>query len=75
MQTVPFTEREIGGIISSMEPKNSSGYDGISTKILRICGSQITGSKPLAFITDKSIKTGVFPECLKYAVIPPLHKK
>jgi hypothetical protein len=56
-----------------MKPKNSSGYDGISTKILRLCGSQI--SKPLAFISDKSIKTGVFPERLKYAVTTPSHKK
>ena len=73
MQTIPVTEGEIRGIISSMKPKNSSGYDGISTKILKLSGSQI--SKPLAFITDKSIKTGIFPEHLKYAVITPLHKK
>jgi len=73
MQTVPVTEGEIRGIINSLKPKNSSGYNGISTKILKLCGSQI--SKPLAFIIDKSIKTGVFPECLKYAVITPLHKR
>ena len=72
MQAIPVTEGEIRGIINSMKPKNSSGYDGISTKILELCGSQI--SKPLAFIIDKSIKTGVFPEHLKYAVITPLHK-
>ena len=56
-----------------MKPKNSSGYDGISTKILKLCGSQI--SKPLAYTIDKSIKTGIFPEHLKYAVITPLHKR
>jgi hypothetical protein len=56
-----------------MKPKNSSGYDEISTKILKLSGSQI--SKPLAFIIDKSLQTGVFPERLKYAVISPLHKK
>jgi hypothetical protein len=73
MQTVPVTEGEIRGIINSMKPKNSLGYDGISTKILKLCGSQI--SKPLSFIINKSIKTGVFPERLTYAVITPLHKK
>ena len=73
MQTVPVTEGEIRGIINSMKPKNSSGYDGISTKILKLSGSQI--SKSFAFIIDKSIKTGVFPECLMYAVITPLHKR
>jgi len=56
-----------------MKPKNSSGYDGISTKILKLCGSQI--SKPLAYTIDKSIKTSIFPEHLKYAVITPLHKR
>ena len=73
MQTVPITEREIGHIISSKKSTISSGYDGISAKILRLCGNQI--SKPPAFIVNKSITVGVFPEWLKYAVAIPLHKK
>ena len=73
MQIVPVTEGEIRGIINTMKPKNSSGYDGISTKVLKLSGSQI--SKTLAFIIDKSIKTGIFPERLKYAVVTPLHKR
>jgi hypothetical protein len=73
MQTVPVTEGEIRAIISSVKPKNSSGYDGIPTKILKLCGSQI--NKPLALIIDKSIKMGVFPERLKYAAITPSHQK
>jgi hypothetical protein len=73
MQTVPVTEGEIKGVINSMKPQNSSRYDRVSTKILQLCGSII--NKPLAFIIDKSIKTGIFPERLKYAVITPLHKK
>jgi len=59
-QTVPITEGEIRSIISSLKSKNSSGYDGISTKILKSCGNQIR--KPLAFIFNKSIKMGVFSE-------------
>ena len=54
MHNVPVTVEEIRCIINSMKPKISSGYDGISTKILKLCGSQI--SKPLDFIIDKSIK-------------------
>jgi hypothetical protein len=73
MQIVPITEGEIRSIISSLKSKNSSGYDGISTKILKLCGNQI--SKPLAFISNKSITMGVFPEQLQYAVLIPLHKK
>jgi hypothetical protein len=47
MQKLPITEAEIRSIISSLKSKNSSGYDGISTKILKLCGNQI--SKPLGF--------------------------
>ena len=73
IQIVPVTEGEKSGIINTMKPKNSWVYDGISTKILKLCGSQI--SKPLTFIIDKSLKTGVFPERLKCAVVTPLHKR
>jgi hypothetical protein len=59
MQTVPLTEGEIS-IISSKKSKNSSGYGGISTQILKLCGNQI--SRPLAFTVNKSITVGVFPE-------------
>jgi sarcosine oxidase/L-pipecolate oxidase len=73
VQIVPITEGEIRSVISSLKSTNSSGYDGISTKILKLCGNQI--SKPLAFIFNKSITMGVFPEQLQYAVLIPLHKK
>jgi hypothetical protein len=39
MNVIPVTEGEIQSIISSMKAKDSSGYDGISTKILKICNS------------------------------------
>ena len=45
----------------------------ISTKILKLCGNQISNS--LAFIFNKSITMGVLPEQLKYAILIPLHKK
>jgi len=59
MHIVHITDGEIS-IISSFKSKNPSGYDGISTKILKLCGNQI--SKPLAFIFNKPITMGVFPE-------------
>ena len=37
-----------------------------------MCNSSI--SKPLSYIYNKSIQTGVFPNCLKYAIIKPLFK-
>jgi hypothetical protein len=45
MNIIPVTEGEIQSIICSMKARDSSGYDGISTKILKMCNSLI--SKPL----------------------------
>jgi ribosome-binding ATPase YchF (GTP1/OBG family) len=62
MNVIPVTEREMQSIISSMKAKDSSGYDGMATKILKICNLLI--SKPLCYICNKSIQTGIFPDCL-----------
>jgi len=72
MHIVHITEGELS-IISFLKSDNPSGYDGIWTKIVKLCGNQI--SKPLAFIFNKSITMGVFPEWLKYAVVISLYKK
>jgi hypothetical protein len=32
-------------------------------------------SRPLGYICDKSISTGIFPDCLKYAIAKPVYKK
>jgi hypothetical protein len=60
MPIVLIIEEEIKSSISSLKSKNSSDYDGISAKILKLCGNQI--SEPLDFIFNKSITMGVFPE-------------
>jgi hypothetical protein len=66
---IPVTKGEIINIISSLKSMKSSGYDGISSKILKLCCMFI--STPLSYICNMSIITGVFPDCLKYAVIKP----
>ena len=68
-----YSEGEIKGIINSLNSKNSLGYDEITTKILKLCTNQT--SKPLAFIFNKSISVGIFPERLKYANVISLYKK
>jgi hypothetical protein len=73
MHIIPVTEGEIQSIICSMKAKDSSGYDGISTRILKVCNTLI--SRPLCYICNKSILTGIFPDRLKYAIISPLLKK
>ena len=55
----PVTEGEIQSIICSLKTKDSSGYDGVATKLLKMCNSVI--SKPLSYVCNKSIQTAVFP--------------
>ena len=54
--TIP---KEIEKIIQSLKTKNSHGYDGIPTKILKISTPFITS--PLTYICNKSLSSGIFP--------------
>ena len=65
--------KEIEEIIKFLKPKNSSGYDGITTKLIKISTSFI--SSPLTYICNKSLSSGIFPDRMKYAVVKPLFKK
>jgi hypothetical protein len=60
-------------IIKFLKPKNSSGYGGVSTKLIKISSPFI--SSPLTHICNKSLSSGIFPDRLKYAVVKPLFKK
>jgi hypothetical protein len=71
MKIIPVAKGEIS-IICSLKSKNSSGYDGISSNMLKLCSMAM--SEPFSYICNMSIMTGVFPDCLKYAVIEPLYK-
>ena len=53
--------------------KGTSGYDGISSKILKQCASTVV--KPLTFICNLSLTTGTFPEKCKLAIVRPIYKK
>jgi Notch-like protein len=68
-----FTTKEIENIIKSLKPKNSHGYDEISTNLLKT--SSVYISSPLNHICNKSLSSGIFPQRLKYAVVKPLFKK
>ena len=64
--------KEIENIIRSLKAKESHGYDGITTKILKISTPFI--SSPLSYIFNKSMISGIFPTRLKYATIKPIFK-
>ena len=68
-----FSTKEISSIIKSIKTKNTHGYDGVSTKILKISSSYITS--PLTYICNKIISTGTFPDKLKFSIVKPIHKK
>ena len=70
---IPITETEVIFTISSLKNKTSCCYDGLSNKILKLCGSQI--SKPTTYIFNKSLTCGICPNQLKYAFIKPCFKK
>jgi len=58
MQIVPITEEKIRSIISSLQSKNPSGYDGISTKILKLCGKSIQTSPGAHLDSSKGALSG-----------------
>jgi hypothetical protein len=72
MERKYVTTKEIEKIIKSLKSKNTSGYDEISTIVLKSCCPFI--SSPLTYICNTSLSTGVFPDRLKYAIIKSLYK-
>jgi hypothetical protein len=67
------TIKQIEQIINSLKTKNSFGYDGISTKILKLSAPFI--SSPINYICNRMLSQGIFQDILKYATVIPLHKK
>ena len=67
------TTLEIEKITKLLKLKNSSGYDGISTKLIKICSSFL--NSPLTYICNKSLFSEIFPDRMKYAVVNPLLRK
>jgi hypothetical protein len=72
MKVVPVTEAEVINVIGSIKGKSSTGFDGISSKILKTCASLI--SKPLAFVFNSSLVLGTFPKRCKYAIVRPIYR-
>jgi hypothetical protein len=73
LKIIPTTETEIKSIIRTLNSKSSSGYDEITSKILKACVSLI--SHPLSHICNHSLHTGIFLDHLKISIVKPLYKK
>ena len=59
--------------IKTIQPKNSSGFDGFPSKLLNLAAPSLL--KPLTIIINKCFETGEFPEILKLSKIFPVFKK
>ena len=71
-----FTEIDdmtVKKVIDSLQAKNSSGFDGYSTKSLKHITPAII--KPLTLLTQQVLTTGIFPDKLKLAKVIPIYKK
>lgn len=73
IQTVRTKPNEIKNIIKKLKVKNSCGYDGLSSKIVKYCTSELC--RPLSTICNNILGTGIFPDRLKFAMVFPLYKK
>lgn len=69
----PTTGSELNKIILSLQDNKSTGPNSISTRILKTVSPII--SYILSDIFNNCLTSGVFPQCLKYASVIPIHKK
>jgi hypothetical protein len=72
MKLIPTTETEIKFVIKTLKAKNSTGYDGISSRIFKNCMDVI--SRPQSHIIIESFAQSIYPERLKYPLVRPIYK-
>ena len=69
----PVVEEEIKDIVSNLNNKKSSGYDGITNFLLKNVINEIIS--PLTYILNKSLTSGKVPLKMKIARVVPIFKK
>lgn len=65
-------EAEVESIITNLRSNCAVGIDGISTNVLKQFKATLV--RPLTYIMNLCISTGVFPDHLKKALVHPIHK-
>ncbi|CAG4937227.1 unnamed protein product [Colias eurytheme] len=63
---------ELSDIINSIKAECATGYDNIPSKIFKLCKESLM--PVLVHICNLSLRSGVFPELFKIALIHPIHK-
>ena len=69
---VPTDKCEIEKLITSLPNKNSSGFDLVNNKLLKLIKVEI--ATPLEIVFNQSIECGIFPDKMKLAEVVPLYK-
>jgi Notch-like protein len=72
MVNIPITDIKLKNTLISLNNNNSSGFDEIPNKIVQVGGNCI--SKLLAYIFNKSLFQGKFPDHLKFSTVTSLFK-
>jgi hypothetical protein len=72
MVNIPITDIKLKNTLISLNNNNYSGFDKIPNKIVQAGGNYI--SKLLAYIFNKSLFQGKFPDHLKFSTVTPLFK-
>ena len=65
-------EQSISQINHNFQNKNSHGFDGIFSKLLKLIEPEII--KPLTLLINQMLNTGQFPDKLKVAKVIPIFK-
>ena len=68
-----ITEEKILKIIRSLNPNKPHGWDGISTRMIKLSDASLV--TPPKIIFTNCLRSGVFPEIWKRANEVPIHKK
>ena len=68
----PTNKNEIENFINKLPHKNSSGFDLVNNKLLKLIKKEI--AIPLDIVFNQSIECGIFPNKMKLAEVVPLYK-
>ena len=68
-----MTTNDIIPLISKLNPNKANGSDGISARMLLLCGETV--ALPLKIIFSNILVTGIYSEIWKLANVTPIHKK
>ena len=73
LSTVDIVSKKILKLIQGLNSDKAHGHDGISIRMLKLCGPSVI--KPLSLLFTNSLRDGVFPNDWKKANVIPVHKK